>query len=355
MNSSSFVSFILIRGSVSREQYIYLDNIFGMVKAVGEPTAAVCLALSAIVFLLDRKRNATTLYLVALNFAESFNMTMLSVYQLCKITPGCNQRPAYHYANFWLGSYVGISCRRSVQVLNCLVATQRFIAIAFPLRAKTSFLLNHPTLTSLCVLLVSLSFHSYMAFMYDVGPSGARLSGLAIRNYPLFRDLQHSIMYLFMHLSLVLTAAANIGTTVTLVLHKRKMRGVRNTQKTSGAREKNERSMTIMVLVCTALFVVMYLPVSTNQTVADFVSDYGMGTREHYLFFLMNSAFMMCQVLAAQFVFVCYLTLNSSFRKNLVIILFTIFCPLPKCRLCVLASITNKKNGPKRPDIPKNR
>ncbi|XP_012936903.1 uncharacterized protein LOC106011494 [Aplysia californica] len=347
MNSNSTnYNFFQLSGSVSREQYLYLNNIFVMIKAVGQPTAAVCLALSALAFLLDRKRNATTLYLVTLNLAESFNLTMLSVFTLCRMSSSCEKGVVYFNVSLWLGAYVGISCRRSVHVLNLLVATQRFIAIAFPLRAKTTFLLNHPLLTSLGVILFSLTMHSYFAIMYEVSDTGSVLTALGKENYDIFSKFQHVIMYLFMHLSLVLTAAANIGTTVTLVLHKRKMRGVRTTQKTSGAREKNERSMTIMVLVCTGLFVFMYLPVSTNFTLVDLLPDYSHLSSEAYLFLTITSAAMMCQVLAAQLIFVSYIILNKNFRKNLLMILFTIFCPLSKCRSYVLALKPSKKVNP---------
>ncbi|XP_012936904.1 uncharacterized protein LOC106011495 [Aplysia californica] len=329
-------------GIVSREQYLYLGGIFTLVKAIGEPTASACLILSAIIFLLERKRNATTIYLVVLNLADAAHMAFLPLFNLCNMTPGCEQIPENGHVMLWFGLYLSVSCRRSAQVLNLIVATQRFIAIAFPLRAKTSFLLNHPQFTSLGVLIVSFSVHSYTIVMYEPVTHGVGLSQLGMEYYDMFTTLQFVIMCLMLHQSLVLTSAVNIATIVTLVRHKRKMRDIRNT---NAAREKNERSMTIMVLVCSGLFVIRYLPVSTNFVLIDTLPDYGPFTRETYLFLSVASGAMMCQIIAVLFIFISYIMLNANFRKNLIMILFTILCPLPKCRVYFSALIGKEKNS----------
>ncbi|XP_055872969.1 proto-oncogene Mas-like isoform X2 [Biomphalaria glabrata] len=262
-----------------------LQMVSRLVCAQGHPMSLVCLILSIVIFAKKSMRNSSTTFLIALNLAEAYSVATLAIFQACSFEKKCSDTWLYNQFKLYSTTYLGIASQRCVYVYNCLVAVQRCLVVAYPVKFKTNRVLNEPLAVCVFVLLLSLTLHAYIPVKYAVvsknNSHSITESRLATSHVSLFNALTSTSMYLLMYTPLILGTISNLVMCVALRRHALNMR---RSSATPGTSKRRDSQMSTGILVSTFLFFTLSLPSNVNQLVSLHVDNYGALKAEQYLY-----------------------------------------------------------------------
>ncbi|XP_059171654.1 uncharacterized protein LOC131952812 isoform X2 [Physella acuta] len=314
-------------GIVTPEVYEFYKEIFTWVKVVGQPLSVIFLVLSAAIFLSKSMRNPSTSFLVAWNLSEAYNVTMLTVFQVCSFGNMCATSVVYAYFKLWSTTYLGVACRRSLYSLNCLLAVQRFLVVAFPVKSKNLCLIASPLPVCITAVVISLLVHGYLPVKYGVASQNGTYTivqtSLSLEHTHIFNAIASASMYVLVYLPLTVGALANIGMVVSLKRHMKLTQMVFPNRQDRRGREMQANAV---VLTSTFLFFIFSLPSNINHLVSFHLDTYGVKKKEHYLFQTLDGAFVVCQVLSDVVIFLSYVCASTSFRRRLIHIIGQLTC-----------------------------
>ncbi|XP_035824284.1 uncharacterized protein LOC118477276 [Aplysia californica] len=326
---------VMASGLLTREDYLFFKNTSTWVKSI-------------------EMRNPTTSYLVVMCVVEAFCATLQTLHQACISSNSCGRTTEFTYFVYVGNLYLGTSCRRCVYVFNCLVSLQRFVVVAFPMRARRLRVLNQTLPVCSSVLPLSLLAHVYLFFRYTVKSGNSQgyhfvaTTSLA-KSYPLlFVHIARSISYIMVYIPLIVGTFTNSGMVTALFLHSKRRSKMTNSQvlpsSSSGVAENKsnkvnksvsrdhlEKQTTTVVLVSTFFFILFSLPNNVNVLVRDDLDHYGVGQKEHYLYLTLKETFTIGQLCSDLVSFTSYICLSSTFRQHLTIVLwssFSLCCPV---------------------------
>ncbi|KAH9491751.1 hypothetical protein Btru_045709 [Bulinus truncatus] len=279
----------------------------------------ICLIISIAIFARKSMNNLSTIFLLALNLAEAYNVTTLIIFQVCSLDKRCSENWIYAQFKLYFTTYIGLACRRSVYVYNCLIALQRFLLVAFPIRSRNVRIFVQPVPLCIFVFIFSLALHCYLPVRYNVvnrnGSYVIEDSQITLAHKSLFNALSSTSMYILVYTPLIVGTICNIALFVTL----RRRVGVlrRASARKEGPKANKENQINSAILVSTFFFFVFTLPSNVNQLVSFNLEHYGTNRKEHYLFQTLSGAFVVAQVLSDLVIFLSYICTSSSFRSHI--------------------------------------
>nr|KAG5710420.1 hypothetical protein BaRGS_022238 [Batillaria attramentaria] len=308
-------------GIVSHAEYFRITKVTSWCVLVLEPLAIVLELLSMLVFLQDLQ-SPSNAYMAAICVAEAWYMLVIFIHNLSKLQPEWGGHLTYVQYSIWVVSYTGMLSRRAVYVLNMLVSLQRFVAIAFPLKALSVRLLRRPVVPLVSVFIMSALLHLYRPLRYTPvtvqdshGESWTQGFSDLYRATPAPFDVMDDLSkYVTIYIPMLTCLVVNILLIASLVRHKRLLANLNTAQKPDIAKEKAERQMTMTILGSTFLVILFNSPININEAVAMYYPEYGILSREHYLYMALRNIFSVLSLMCDFLVVLSYLLLSAAFR-----------------------------------------
>ncbi|KAK6177461.1 hypothetical protein SNE40_015556 [Patella caerulea] len=303
-------------GYISRSTYELLLKILSYCNRVCFVIAMILSLLSLIIFCDNNMRSPTSMYLVAFNLVELLNVLMGVMFE---ISESLNGIKVFVYCSLYLNTFVVVALTRISYWLNCVISAERFVAIAFPFKAKFCKVVKHPLIFIVAVVSISLLFHSFTLFKFHLiaDVSTANHTSWKYELTDIFHGYRHVFVWmslaskvLFVLLPLVGSLLMNIGTVAALLKHRRLQRRLNILN-----RPIKERYNTKCILVSTFVFVVLVSPVNINAVAANVIPEYGFGTQYDDLFQLIMKIGILCSILSGCTNFISYLTISTQFRN----------------------------------------
>ncbi|XP_067674809.1 lysophosphatidic acid receptor 6-like [Haliotis asinina] len=314
---------ITSQGKLSKEQY--------------EVGAKVCLYLfyplfisavllntfNLLVYTDPAMRSPTSTYLIAIAAKELLFALFNSVRHILRQVHGTEalKRQDYLYFAMYGSNLFSATLRVLMYCLSVLVSTERFLAVAFPLKSRNFRLIKSPIIFITSVTIICFSCHLPGSLKFDIvlKPNSTdytlALSAIYINNKDFIDGLSIANSVLFTYIVLVCGLIMNLCVLLALRKHS-KNRAKMNTTVDAEKTAKRERQTTITILTSTFLFTVLAIPLTTDALVQRFVPEYTLYRKEHYVNMLMKDVNGLLIMFSLSTDFVFYITLSKAYRRT---------------------------------------
>ncbi|XP_041350690.1 FMRFamide receptor-like [Gigantopelta aegis] len=233
----------------------------------------------------------------------------------------------------WIRVYLTTIFQRSSFCFNILVATERFIAVRFPLKAKQILKRRNPLVFCVVTFIIVLAMHIYNPLKMKVVEIKTRRGVIhTIKHSQLYTDdpdafdvLSLFTKIIFSYIPLFGCFLMNILMIMALWNHRKQRNLIQANQNSQQKNDKRQIQTTITILVSTFLFVVLSLPVTTSTIAQSTQPDYGLKKKEHYLFRFITLFGGLLYLLSLSMDFIVYVILGRAFRQTFISLIRSIF------------------------------
>ncbi|KAK6177129.1 hypothetical protein SNE40_015295 [Patella caerulea] len=314
---------LIDQGLVSMETY---DSLYSMVSYFMYPltfVGFVFCALGAVVYSTKPMRSPTSIYLVALNLSELANVLITMALETTGVIYGQKSTTSLVHltVRLYFSIYLGTAFRRATYCLSLLLSAERCIAVVSPLKSQHFKIVKNPVISVICVTVVSILFHVFVALKYVVVSYQSPTTNETLWKFQfteifLASRLEYeawsiSSKVMFVYAVLLGCLISNFVTVITLRRHSK----ARKNMVATNCARNNDRRITVTVLVSTFVIVILALPSNVSSLVENTAAGYGTNTKEHYLFHTIMRIGKLCELTSNCLGFVFYMILSSQFRK----------------------------------------
>ncbi|ESO99434.1 hypothetical protein LOTGIDRAFT_158519 [Lottia gigantea] len=318
---------VINTGLISKTTYDKLERTVRYMTYVTQIIAVVLVCFNIIVFSRHTMRSPTSSYLIAVNISQIFTIVSGSFLTIAGFIFGDKAFFSYNYLfiGLYISNYFTVATRRCTFVLTCLVAAERFLAVAFPLKSKHFKLVRKPILFIVTIAVLSFIFHIFSVLKYDIIPFQVGISNETfwkfqftkrfLENKANMESWSIASKIIFVYIQLIGCLILNIGIVIALKRHR--MNRLRLNSSEDVSKVAQEKQTTVTILVSTFVFVLLALPVNTSSVVANLNRiNYGINTKNHYLFYFLMHIGGWFELLSDCTNFMFYIALSSRFRKT---------------------------------------
>ncbi|XP_071114858.1 rhodopsin, GQ-coupled-like [Haliotis cracherodii] len=314
---------LISQGILSKEQYQRGAKVCLYIFYPLFTSAVLLNTFNIMVYTDPAMRSPTSTYLIALATNELFFAVLSVVRHILSQVYGIDaiKKQAYLYFALFGSNFVLASLRVLMYCMTVLVSTERFLAVAFPLKSRNFRLIKSPIIFIISVTIICLSCHLPGSFKYNVVPKPnstdytIKPSAMFINNRDLLLGLGMANRILYTYTVLVCGFIINLCVLLALRMHSRNRQKMNTTVDEEKA-AKRERQTTITILTSTLLFTVLAIPLATDAMVSTFVADYRVNQREHYINMLMKDVNNILIMFSLSTDFVFYITLSRAYRRT---------------------------------------
>lgn len=225
-------TFDFTNGLISPEIYVQIQYPLKTITIALQIIALILSIINIIVYSRNNMRNTTTLYLIAYNAAIFVLLTVGFVTSVTvEIEHSSLPSRFYLIFGYFIDSFFNTFLHRFMFCLTLLVCMERFVAVAFPLKARHFRVVQSPVTFVLVTFLIFLVVHVYHFLKYEVYlaqvfPNGSEM--YSFRNTKMY--LEHQVMFLnwalvlrclLVYAVLLLQVIVNILVVFSLKLHSR--------------------------------------------------------------------------------------------------------------------------------------
>ncbi|XP_046561094.1 sex peptide receptor-related protein 2-like [Haliotis rubra] len=347
--SKSASPFALIHsGSVTEATFKTFLTVTGYIQV---PLTIIALATNfcnVVVFCQKRMKSPTSTILLALCISEVLFLTTDIIASIMDLIYGDKalSKRIYLYYGLYVSNYASVALRRVGFCYTCLVSAERFIAVTFPLHAKSMRLVKNPGVVCALIMVVGLLAHIFSPLKYIV------ISYQAANNTTAYR-FEHTSMYvkdklhfenasiaskfIFVYFMLLGCLFFNLLIVISLRRHSKGRQSIKTSQNSEQA-QKREMQTTITIMASTVVYVILALPTNTNSIINNFSDDYGIFAREHFLFFLVGRVGNVCELVSNFTNFFFYIVLSATFRETFLQVFIPCSSPEKSTKITVARS-----------------
>ncbi|XP_067685357.1 probable G-protein coupled receptor B0563.6 [Haliotis asinina] len=313
-------------GSVSEATYNSFATVIDYIQFSCSVIALPTNLCNIIVFCQKRMKSPSSTILLALCASEILYVTVTLIDSTLNLIYGAEVQTKYikQFFNIYSSMFVAVVLRRVGICYNCLVSAERFIAVTFPLQAKSMRLVKNPGVVCALILAVTLVAHVFSPLKFVIRSYLAsdnttayrsEFSSLYTKERVHFLNASAASKFIFVYLMLSGCLIFNLLIVISLRRHSKGRQSIKTSQN-SEEKQKREMQTTITIMASTIVFVILALPANTSSVVANFTDDYGFYAKEHFLFLFMNKIGSLCE-LASNFTdFFVFITLSTAFRET---------------------------------------
>ncbi|ESO99435.1 hypothetical protein LOTGIDRAFT_158520 [Lottia gigantea] len=323
------VSSIINEGFVSKETYDEIEKVTRYLTFVTQVLVVLVCTINIIVFSRRPMRSPTSAYLIALNSTELLSVTSGVMTSVVGFIFGDKAFVSYGYLfmGLYMSNYFTVATRRCTFVFTCLVAAERFLAVAFPLKSKHMKLVRKPIIFILATVTLSFVFHLFSVLKYNLVPYLSpnsnetfwkfQFTKIFLENKANMESWSIASKIIFVYIQLIGCLILNIGIVIALKRHR--MNRLRLNSSEDVSKVAQEKQTTVTILVSTFVFVLLALPVNTSSVVANLDStNYGLNTKNHYLFYAILHLGGWFELLSDCTNFISYIVLSTQFRLTFI-------------------------------------
>ncbi|CAG5114635.1 unnamed protein product [Candidula unifasciata] len=191
-----------------------------------------------------------------------------------------------------------------------------------PFLARRKFRNSINVVIIVVVVVVTFGAHAYVPVCYNIVRRSAdafrlEYSSLYKRHADSFEAASSATKFLFAFLPLMASLLANILLLAYLKLHARNTKNLRMASKTDETFSRQNRQVTLIVLVSSVSFTLFSLPANIHLLATSYTTQYGYNQKEHYLFMVIHESLLGLLTLGDIANFLSYLILSSAFRSQL--------------------------------------
>ncbi|XP_048252674.1 FMRFamide receptor-like [Haliotis rufescens] len=329
MQSNSASPFALIHsGSVTETTYNSFNTVLQIIQF---PLNVIALAINlcnVVVFSQRRMKSATSTILLALCISEFLHLTTIIFASTMKFIYGGEVVSIRFYLIYglYVNLYATVSLRRVGFCYNCLVSAERFIAVTFPLQAKSMRLVKNPGVVCALIMVASFVGHIFSPMKYIVisysasdNTTAYRLDSslMYVKDKVHFANCSLASQFIFVYFMLFGCLVFNLLIVISIQRHSKGRQSMKTSQSTGDAK-KREMQTTITIMVSTVVVVILALPANTNAFISNFNDDYGINVRQHFLFLLVARVGIFCELVSYFTNFFFYIALSASFRETFI-------------------------------------
>ncbi|XP_046584364.1 uncharacterized protein LOC124291421 [Haliotis rubra] len=314
---------IITQGHLSKAQYELGGDVCRYLVFPLFFSAGLLNTFNLLVYTDPAMRSPTSTYLIALATDELLFALLSSARHILRQIYGTDavKKQAYLYFAMYGSNFCLATLRVLMYCLTVLVSTERFLAVAFPLKCRNFRLIKSPIIFIISVTIVCFSCHLPGAFKYDIVPKPNSTdytitpSAMYINNRDFLLGLGMANKVLYTYIVLVCGLIMNLCVLLALRMHS-KNRAKMNTTVDAEKTAKRERQTTITILTSTFLFTVLAIPLATDSVVQTFVADYNIYRKEHYVNMLMKEVNGLLIMFSLSTDFVFYIALSKAYRRT---------------------------------------
>ncbi|XP_046584363.1 uncharacterized protein LOC124291420 [Haliotis rubra] len=314
---------IISQGQLSKEQYEVGAKVSLYLFYPLFISAILVNTFNLLVYTDPAMRSPTSTYLIALATDELLFALLTSVRHILRQAYGSDavKRQDYLYFAMYGSSVCSATLRVLMYCLTVLVSTERFLAVAFPLKYRNFRLIKSPIIFIISVTIFCFSCQLPGALKFDIVPKPNSTdfslvpSTMYINNKDFLNGLSIANNILFTYPVLVCGLIMNLCVLLALRKH-RKNRAKMNTTVDEEKTAKRERQTTITILTSTFLFTVLAIPLATDVLVQSFVAEYALYRKEHYVNMLMKDVNGLLIMFSLSTDFVFYIALSKAYRRT---------------------------------------
>lgn len=237
----------------------------------------------------------------------------------------------------YFGMYTSIVSGRITSMLTMLISMERFVAVHFPMKAKTICSKKTTLIAIIVIYIVTIILFLPYPFKYQVVHTVknnisyaivARSENLSERFCKCY-GIALNALFRFLPVSLVVIL--NISIMCAIKTTSKKRRSLRS-QRKSHVHDAEQRKVTIMLLVVSLTFLICILPGAINSLLQTIWKEYSRFGRSKNLQQCFSYVTFFLEVLNSSVNFIIYMALSSRFY----IIFKKMFDPIKKCfyRIC---------------------
>ncbi|XP_046330381.2 probable G-protein coupled receptor B0563.6 [Haliotis rufescens] len=348
---SPFSPFALIHsGSVAEATY---KSFFLLTENITLPLYLIALATNicnVIVFCQKRMRSPTSTILLAMCISQVLYLSCTLVTKTMRYIYGKEVESVRFYKLYglYVNLYVAVALGRLGFCYNFLLSAERFIAVTFPLQAKSMRLVKNPSVVCVLIMVASFVGHIFSPMKFYVKPYSTSdnitvyryaSSPLYVKYEVHFMNCSLASQFIFVYFMLLGCLVFNFLIVISLRRHSKARQSMKTTQNTGDA-QKKEMQTTITIMASTVVVVILALPSNANSFASSFNDDYGLFTREHYLFSLVTMVGGICQLVSNFTNFFFYIALSATFRKTFI----QVFIPCATSGKSAKSTVTGTSN-----------
>ncbi|XP_067685309.1 sex peptide receptor-related protein 2-like [Haliotis asinina] len=313
-------------GSVTEATYKTFLTVTGYIQL---PLTVIALATNicnVVVFCQKRMKSPTSTILLALCISEVLFLTTditASIMDLIYGDKALTER-IYLFYGLYVSNYASVTLRRVGFCYTCLVSAERFIAVTFPLQAKSMRLVKNPGVVCALIMVAGFLAHIFSPVKYvvtsyktDDNTTAYRFehTSMYVRDKVHFENASMASKFIFVYLMLLGCLFFNLLIVISLRRHSKGRQAIKTSQNSDQA-QKREMQTTITIMASTMVYVILALPTNTNSIINNISDDYGIFTREHFLFFLVGRVGNVCELVSNFTNFFFYIMLSATFRET---------------------------------------
>ncbi|XP_041350685.1 uncharacterized protein LOC121369699 [Gigantopelta aegis] len=234
----------------------------------------------------------------------------------------------------WCRVYLTIVFQRCSFCFNILVATERFIVVRFPLKAKQILRRRNPVIFCAVISATIFGINTFNPLKMEVVPVHTKRGMIyTIQNSQLYTNdpdtfevLSVFTKIIFSYIPLFGCLLMNILMVTALLNNRKERKRMQTNRNAEHLNDRREIHTTVTILVSTFLFVLLSLPVTTTSIVESTNPEYGEQKREHYLFRFLVQFNGLLYLLSLSMDFLVYMILSRAFRQTFIHLLRSTSC-----------------------------
>ncbi|XP_046544510.1 neuromedin-U receptor 1-like [Haliotis rubra] len=315
-------------GSVTEATYKSFITVTDYIQFACSVIALATNICNVIVFCQKRMKSPSSTILLALCASQLLLLVIFMIVSIINLIYGAEAgtKRIKLYYGIYINVFVAVALRRVGFCYTCLVSAERFIAVTFPLQAKSMRLVKNPGVVCALIMAVCLIAHIFSPLKFAVisylasDNTTAYKSGYSsmyVKDKVHFENSSIASKVIFVYLMLFGCLMFNLLIVISLRRHSKGRQSIKTSQN-SGEKQKIERQTTITIMASTVVFVILALPSNTSAIIANVNDDYGFYTREHFLFLVVNKAGGVCELVSMFTDFIFYIALSTAFRETFV-------------------------------------
>ncbi|XP_041350688.1 FMRFamide receptor-like [Gigantopelta aegis] len=332
---------LLDMGSIPREMYEDFRGVYKYLQFVVISLAILNNSFNIVVFTQTRMRSATSKILTFLSFSElAVAIVELIVNSYATALEGQTYMSKLYWHLFkWGRLYVTMVFQRSSICFNLIVATERYIAVRFPLKAHQILRRRSPVVFCGAVLVVIFGIHIFSPLKLKVATVTRRHVTLYVfgnsllydHNQAVFEGLALATKIMFVYIPLFGCLLMNVLMVLALRQHRIQRKAMHLNRDVQQQSDRREILTTTTILISSLLFVLLALPITVSSIVQITHHDYGLFKREHYLFQFIVSFGGMLSLVGLSMDFFVYMIFNREFRRTFTNLMRFFFRQISSC------------------------
>ncbi|XP_041350684.1 G-protein coupled receptor dmsr-1-like [Gigantopelta aegis] len=349
-------------GSMSKQVYddfMYSSQYVQFFLVILGILANVC---NITVFARKRMRSATSTILTFLSCSELGVAIVEVIVMSCTAALGKRTYTSHCFWTLfqWTRAYLNIVFQRCSFFFNTLVATERFIAVRFPFRAKQIVRRMHPVVLCAAVTCIITGMHIFNPLKMQVLPvhTGRGIiyitghSQLYTNDPGTFDVLSIVTKITFSYIPLFGGLVMNILMVTVLWNHRIRMALMWGNLNPQQRNESRQVQSTVTILISTFLFILLPLPSTATTFIERANPEYGEQKKEHYLFRVIVLCSGVLYLLSMSMDFLVYMILSRAFRQTFIFWCRSLLCHLRRATVgdgtLVTESVVMSKSVSKR-------